>query len=66
MYGILETAGSEFDMGTNYKKSVSRGAVLVIFGLLAMVGGEKWLVVLIPAALLVWYGGGPALGSSRN
>ena len=27
-----------------------------MFGLIALYGGEKSLVVLIPAALLVWYG----------
>jgi len=40
--------------------------ILILFGLGALVGGVKWLTVLIPAAMLVWYGAGPAWRSSRN
>jgi hypothetical protein len=34
--------------------------------LLALITGGKWLVVLIPAAMLVWYGSKPAMRSGRN
>ena len=35
-------------------------------GLAALVGGERWLLLLIPAAMLIWYGVGPMLSSGRN
>jgi hypothetical protein len=53
-------------MKTNAKKSIGWTVVLVMFGLVAMYGGETWLVVLIPAAMLVWYGAIPTLKSGRN
>jgi hypothetical protein len=53
-------------MRTNAKKSIGWMIVLVMFGLIALYGGEKWLVVLIPAAMLVWYGTIPTLKSGRN
>jgi len=34
--------------------------------LVALFGGEKWLVGLIPAAMLVWYGTRPVLRRGRN
>jgi len=37
-------------------KSIGGTVLLICFGLAAMFGGEKWLVALIPAAMLVWYG----------
>ena len=40
--------------------------VLVVLGLVSLYGGEKWLVVLIPLAMLVWYGTVPTLKSGRN
>jgi hypothetical protein len=43
------------------------GTMLLIgFGLIAMFGGEKWLVALIPAAMLVWFATGSALRRGRN
>jgi hypothetical protein len=53
-------------MSMNSKKSMGWMAVLIVLGIVALLGGEKWLVVLIPAAMLVWYGAGPALRSGRN
>jgi hypothetical protein len=53
-------------MSANSKKSIGWTSVLVLLGLIALFGGEKWLVVLIPAAVLVWYGAGPLLRSGRN
>jgi len=41
-------------------------AVLILLGVVALVGGVKWLVLLIPAAMLIWYGAGPILRSGRN
>ena len=40
--------------------------VLILLGMVALFGGAKWLAVLIPAAVLVWYGVGPMLGGGRN
>jgi hypothetical protein len=40
--------------------------VLILFGLVALFGGERWLVLLIPAATLVWFGAGSALRSGRS
>ena len=53
-------------MSKNSKKSMGWMMVLILLGLGALIGGEKWLVVLIPAAILVWYGAGPALRSGRS
>jgi hypothetical protein len=53
-------------MSANSKKSMGWSGVLVLLGLVALIGGQGWLVVLIPAAMLVWYGAGPALRSGRN
>jgi hypothetical protein len=47
-------------------KSIGGTVLLIGFGLAAMFGGEKWLVALIPAAMLVWYGTGSALRRDRN
>jgi hypothetical protein len=53
-------------MSVNSKKSMASTTVLILLGLLALFAGEKWLALLIPAAILVWYGAGPALRSGRN
>jgi len=47
-------------------KSIGGTMLLICFGLVAMFGGEKWLVALIPAAMLVWYGTGSSLRRDRN
>jgi low affinity Fe/Cu permease len=53
-------------MSINSKKSMGWTGVLILLGLVALFGGEKWLVVLIPAAMLVWYGAGPLVRGTRN
>ena len=53
-------------MSATSKKSIGGTVVLILLGLIALFGGEKWLVGLIPAAMLVWYGTGSALRRSRN
>ena len=52
-------------MNANYK-SVLWAVALVLLGVIAIVGGAKWLTLLIPAAMLIWYAAGPMLGSGRN
>ena len=41
-------------------------AVLVALGLLALIGGAKTLVVLLPAAVFIWYHARPVLQGGRN
>ncbi len=53
-------------MSANAKKSMGWTIVLILLGMAALYGGSKWLSLLIPAALLVWYGAGPMLRSGRN
>jgi hypothetical protein len=53
-------------MSTESKKSMGWTIVLIILGLLALEAGAAWLVILIPAALLVWYGARPLLKTGRN
>lgn len=53
-------------MTANTGKSMGWMIVLILFGLAALIGGVKWLVVLIPAATLVWYAAAPALRNGRN
>jgi hypothetical protein len=64
----LETVKLEtgFDMSANSKKSLSSTVFLIVLGIAALYGGTKTLAVLIPAALLVWFGVGPILRSGRN
>jgi len=40
--------------------------VLILLGVAALFGGVKSLVVLDPAALLVWYAAAPVQGKRRN
>ena len=53
-------------MSADSKKSMGWTIVLVLLGVVALVSGVKWLVLLIPAAMLIWYGAGPILRSGRN
>jgi hypothetical protein len=52
-------------MDENAKTSLA-AAVLILLGIFAMFVGEKSLVLLIPAAVLVWYGATPRPRRSRN
>jgi len=54
-------------MSAQSKKSLIWTMVLMTFGLAAFFAGTRALVVLIPAALLIWYGIAlPMLRSNRN
>jgi hypothetical protein len=53
-------------MHRNSIQSAGWAIVLMLFGILALFGGVKWLVPLIPAALLIWYFAGPSLRSDRS
>jgi len=56
----------EASMSMESKKSIGTTVILMIFGVLAMYAGLKSLVVLIPAAVLIWHEARPHLGSGRN
>jgi hypothetical protein len=53
-------------MSANSKKSMGSTVVLILLGMAALYGGSKWLSVLIPAALLVWYTARPMIRTGRN
>jgi hypothetical protein len=53
-------------MSMNSKKSIGGTSILIVLGLVALFVGVKWLVVLVPVAMMVWYGLDPALRSGRN
>lgn len=59
--------GRSSAMTANSKKSIGGAIALLLFGLLALLGGAKWLGVLIPLALAVWYAVTPTVQSGgRN
>lgn len=53
-------------MSGNSKKSLASTLVLLLLGMAALYGGSKWLSLLIPAALLVWFTAKLRLKTSRN
>jgi len=57
----------ELDMSAQTKKSLVWTTVLIVFGLTALFVGMPVLIVLIPAALLIWYEiAQPMLDGDRN
>ncbi|MFZ1140910.1 MAG: hypothetical protein ABR881_15455 [Candidatus Sulfotelmatobacter sp.] len=53
-------------MSMDAKKSIGWTVVLVLMGVAAIYGGSRWLSLLIPAALLVWYTAKPKLRTGRD
>jgi hypothetical protein len=53
-------------MSANSKKPMSSTLLLILLGMASLYGGPRALIVVIPAALLVWFGIGPILRSGRN
>ena len=54
-------------MSADAKKEYGSTMVLIILGVLALYGGARWLLVLIPAAILIWYAtAGGVFRKSRN
>jgi hypothetical protein len=53
-------------MSADSKKSMGWTTLLIILGVAAIYCGTKSLALLIPAAVLVWYGAGTLLRSGRN
>ena len=62
----IRTFGEEDSMSRESKKSVGWTIVLVLLGLLAFYGGTRWLLVLIPLALMIWGIAGPVVRTGRN
>jgi hypothetical protein len=40
--------------------------VLILLGMAALYGGSKWLSLLVPVGILVWFTAKPSLGTGRN
>lgn len=59
------SAGSEDSMSAQAKTSYSSTLALILLGIVAMYVGARWLPVLIPAAIAIWYGV-PMIHVGRN
>ena len=56
----------EIAMSANSKKSFGRMLLLMLLGVISICGGTGWLALVVPAAMLIWYGAGSGLRSGRN
>jgi hypothetical protein len=55
-----------FEMSRTSKNSMTATVLLILLGLAALFAGTESLVVLIPAAILIWYSSRPFLQDGRN
>lgn len=53
-------------MSTEARKHYGSMFALLALGILALYGGPQFLLLLIPAAAVVWYTANPKLRSGRN
>ena len=53
-------------MSASSKKSVGWMIVLIMLGMAALYGGSKWLSVLVPAGIVVWFTAKPSPKAGRN
>lgn len=53
-------------MSADAKRNYGLSLLLLGLGVLALYGGAHWLVLLIPAAALVWFAAVPKLRRGRN
>ncbi|MBZ5678702.1 MAG: hypothetical protein LAO24_01205 [Acidobacteriia bacterium] len=53
-------------MSAESKKSMGWTIILMTLGVVALYAGAEWLLLLVPAAVLVWYGARPRLRRGRN
>jgi hypothetical protein len=56
----------ELTMSMNSKKSLTSTTLLILLGVAALNVGVRWLILLIPAAIFVWYSAGSILRTGRN
>lgn len=68
---LNSTSGTHYSevslsMSRENKKSIGLATLLMLFGVFAMYAGLKSLIVLVPAAMLIWYEARPRLRSGRN
>lgn len=61
-----EARCEEFVMSANSKKTMGWMIVLIVLGMAALYGGSKWLGLIIPAAIFVWFTAKPDLKTGRN
>ena len=47
-------------------QSTGWAIVLIVFGVVTFFGGVRWLIPLIPAAMLIWFRVVPGLRTGRN
>jgi hypothetical protein len=54
-------------MSADAKRKYGSTMVLIILGIFALYGGAGWLLVLVPAAVVIWYAtSGADFKRSRN
>lgn len=53
-------------MNAESKKAVGWTIVLFVLGVAVLYGGARWAALLVPAAMLAWYGAKPRLRSGRS
>ncbi len=53
-------------MSADAKKHYGSSLALLVLGILGLYGGAPWLLLLIPAAALIWYAATPKLRGGRN
>lgn len=53
-------------MSKESKKAMGWSTLLITLGVVALVAGMRWLDLLVPAAMLIWYAARPALRSGRS
>lgn len=65
-FGTMKARKIGVTMRMDWKKSMASAMLLIILGVVALYGGAQTLGLVIPLALLVWYGTGAVLGGGRN
>jgi hypothetical protein len=53
-------------MSADAKRHYGSSLALLALGVIALYGGARWLLLVIPAAALAWYVAAPRLRSGRN
>jgi hypothetical protein len=53
-------------MSAEARKSYGWTCILLLLGLIAFYGGAPWLLVVIPAAIVLWLSCPNGIGNTRN